>query len=116
MPPEMTFVFRSFGSAILPLYLSGIQMMSPDLPRFLRPLPTTLHMRRANFEKSLQKLLVEHPTFSNIRVVDGTVRRIIRSEDGKSIISVGVRDLDGQSVTLDDVALVAGELSLGFNF
>lgn len=100
--------FYSFGDTYLPLHISGIPILPPDIDRFLGPLPTMLHMRRPNFEKSLQRLLVAHPTFSNTRIVDGTVRQLERSEDGRSIKSVVVRDLEGHSVTLDDVAFVAG--------
>lgn len=102
-------LFLSFGSAISQANISGIPVSNVDILRFLRPQPTTVHLRRPKFESSLQKLLVTHPTFSNIRVIDGTVRRIIRSEDGKSIASVIIRDLDNHSVTLDEVDMIAGE-------
>jgi hypothetical protein len=58
----------------------------------------------------LHRLLLHHPTTSNVTLVAGTVRGVNASENRTSIQSVTVRKLDGAQVTMDDVAIVAGEL------
>lgn len=90
-------------------HYSGVLIPAPYHHYAPQPLPETLNMRRPEFERCLQRLLLEHPTSTRIRVLDGVVRRLEPSSDKKSIQSVVVRDLDGKSLTLNDVALVAGE-------
>ena len=75
------------------------------------PIPQTVNMRRPVFERLLQKLLLQHSSSSNIRILDGTVRRLTRTSDGKKIDAVIVRDLGGNEKTLTDIGLIVGALS-----
>ena len=89
-------------------HYSGFLIPAPYKDYAPGPLPKTINLRRPKFEQLLQKLLLAHPTSDNISVVDGIVRKLNKSLDGKSIETVVVRDSEGQEVILRDVALLIG--------
>jgi len=93
------------------LHYSGALLPSPfdDYP--LRRLPDTLVMRRAESQKVLHRLLMQHAIAARISVLAGTVRGVQASSDMSAIQSVTIRKLDGTQVSLNDVALVAGTAS-----
>ncbi|KAJ7114889.1 hypothetical protein C8R44DRAFT_795017 [Mycena epipterygia] len=111
------------GGRVVPadiqLHYSGVLLPSPfhEYPRCR--LPDTLVMRRANSQKVLHRLLMQHSTATRISVLAGTVRGVQPSADMSSIQSVIVRKLDGTQVPFNDVALVAdctGTTQAGFKW
>ncbi|KAJ7779087.1 hypothetical protein B0H16DRAFT_1711427 [Mycena metata] len=89
-----------FGSTKAGLHYSGIPIIFP--PSF----PETMTLRRPGVQRVIQKLLMQHPTATNITVILGTVRGFGPSGDTSSIQSVLIRKTDGTQVSLSDVALV----------
>ncbi|KAJ7606969.1 hypothetical protein DFH06DRAFT_1486686 [Mycena polygramma] len=101
---EMEAAGGRFPPADVQLHYSGVPIPAPYSE--YAKLPDTLLMRRRNVQKVMHRLLCQHPTSAKITILPGTVRCIHASEDGASIDSVTVQQLDGHSVTLHDAALV----------
>ncbi|KAJ7681973.1 hypothetical protein DFH06DRAFT_1463838 [Mycena polygramma] len=91
--------------ADLQLHYSGLLIPSP-YEEYGGKLPETVVMRRASSQRVMERLFFQHPTSAKTTALRGTVRGIHASEDGASIATVTVRQLDGTSVTLNDAALV----------
>ncbi|KAJ7785634.1 hypothetical protein B0H16DRAFT_1400210 [Mycena metata] len=88
------------GSAQSGLNYSGFPVLSA------RSLPDTMLIRRPGAQRAVQKLLMQHPTATNITFISGTVRGFDPSGDMSSVQSVLIRKTDGTQVSLNDVALV----------
>ncbi|KAJ7633705.1 hypothetical protein B0H17DRAFT_1108034 [Mycena rosella] len=89
------------------VHYSGALLPAPYQEYSPGKFPDTLVIRRSLAQKVLHRLLIRHPTASNITVLPGIVRGVDASEDKTSIQSVVVRKLDGTSISLHDIGMVA---------
>ncbi|KAJ7656520.1 hypothetical protein DFH06DRAFT_1199801 [Mycena polygramma] len=102
---EMKATGGRMPEADLQLHYSGVPIVAP-YTEYSGKLPTTLVMSRPSSQRVLERLFLQHPTMLKTTVLRGTVRKMHASEDGASIATVTIRQLDGTSVTLDNAALV----------
>ncbi|KAF7367481.1 hypothetical protein MSAN_00811000 [Mycena sanguinolenta] len=102
---EMIEAGGRFNVGDLQTHFSGIPLLNPYQDYPSGQFPRTLNIRRASAQKVLHRLLMS----SNVTRLAGTVRGVRATEDRASIESVTVRQLDGSHLSLDDVALVAGQ-------
>lgn len=109
--PNIQFTPTSFSivPADTQVHYSGVPLPSPFQDYPLGRLPDTVVMRRSKAQRVLHRLLVQHPTATNITLLGATVRGFQASADMASIQSVSVRTLDGTQLALNDVALVVGK-------
>ncbi|KAJ7113764.1 hypothetical protein C8R44DRAFT_881356 [Mycena epipterygia] len=121
--PDFDTEFKAAGGLLVPadaqLHYSGVRISSPFQEYPQGRLPDAPLMRRSNVQKVLHKLLLQHPTASNINPLAGTVRGVRAAADMSEIQSVIVRKVDGTELRLDDVALVAdctGTTQAGFKW
>ncbi|KAJ7631340.1 hypothetical protein DFH06DRAFT_1224277 [Mycena polygramma] len=102
---EMKATGGRMPEADLQLHYSGVPIVAP-YTEYSGKLPTTLVMSRPSSQRVLERLFLQHPTMAKTLVLRGTVRKMHASEDGASVATVTIRQLDGTFVTLDDAALV----------
>ncbi|KAF7367483.1 hypothetical protein MSAN_00811200 [Mycena sanguinolenta] len=102
---EMIAVGGRFNIADTQIHYSGIPLLNPYHDYLPGQFPRTLNMRRSLAQKVLHRLLMS----SNVTRLAGTVRGVRATEDRTSIETVTVRQLDGSHLSLDNVALVAGQ-------
>ncbi|KAJ7051149.1 hypothetical protein C8F01DRAFT_646332 [Mycena amicta] len=90
----------------LELHYSGLAPLVPE-KEYGGRLPRTFGMRRSTMQKLLHRLLLKTMARAgNVRVIAGTVRGVVPTEDLRSLKAVRIRLPDGSQQMLDDVALV----------
>lgn len=104
---ELQLGFR-LAPADVQLHYSGVPLLTPYQDYPIGSFPNTLVTRRSTAQNVLHRLLMQHPTATNITLLAGTVRGVKVSDDMSYIQSATVRKPDGTLVSLNDAALVAG--------
>ncbi|KAJ7098580.1 hypothetical protein B0H15DRAFT_772122 [Mycena belliarum] len=94
------------------VHYSGVLIPTPYRDYPPGQFPDTLVIRRSKLQTVLHRLMIRHSSAATITVLAGTTRGIKISADGTVIKSVVVRDPSGVHLSLDNVAILAGEFRL----